>query len=322
MNLTGWIHNPRATEAWLNAEENRHPVFGLAAEPLLADEKTGTVVLLDYLLKVHPQWKRGRQGIGSCVGWGFALGADILMAMQSALQRRKWMGEAATEAVYGGARVEARGVKSGGWSDGANGSYAAKWLQNFGVLIRTDYSVETGNPEHDLTTYDAKREKNWGNYGCGGKDDKGLLDGIARNHSVKTTSLVTSFEEASAAIRNGYPVPVCSDRGFETKQNNKGQFLRDKDGFCSPRGSWSHCMNFCGTRDDSRPGLLCCNSWGASNAGPRYPETMPDAISDCTFWVDAEVATSMLSRWKDSFALSQFDGFKLQSLPDLGFTFK
>jgi hypothetical protein len=48
---------------------------------------------------------------------------------------------------------------------------------------------------------------------------------------------------------------------------------------------------------------------------------MPDAIAACSFWVDASVCNSMLGRWKDSFALSQFVGFKKQRLPDLGFSF-
>ena len=59
--LTGWIPNPRGVEAWLNDPDNKHPVFGLAAEKLFAEPKTGTVILLDYLLKVDPGWKRGRQ---------------------------------------------------------------------------------------------------------------------------------------------------------------------------------------------------------------------------------------------------------------------
>jgi len=319
--LTGWIENRRAVEAWLNDPDNKHPVFGLVAEPLFAEPKTGTVILLDYVLNVDPTWHRIRQGIGDCVSHGYELSVTILMAMQTALQRRRWHGQAATEPIYGGARVESRGVKSGGWSDGANGSYAAKWLKQWGVLCRQDYSGQTGNAEHNLLVYDAKKAKAWGNYGCGGRDDKDTLDGLARQHPVKTTSLVTTFEEADIAIRNGYPVPVCSSVGFVAKQNNKGQYLRDTEGFIRPRGSWGHCMCFCGSRDGKRPGLLCANSWGAKNAGPRFPETMPDAISDCTFWVDADVCNGMLGRWKDSFALSQFDGFKVQSLPDLGFSF-
>lgn len=320
--LTGWNPNPRGTEAWLNDPANVHPVFGLAAAPLIAaDESTDTVILMDYVLKVFPGWRRINQGIGDCVSHGFELGATILMAIQSIKQRRKWMGVAASEPIYGGSRVEARGVKSGGWSDGSYGAAAAKWLQQWGVLVRSDYSAETGNGEHNLTAYDARKAKQWGNYGCGGRSDKDTLDTVARLHPVKTTSLVTTFEEAGAAIHNGYPVPVCSNVGFASRQNNKGQYLRDDQGFIRPRGSWSHCMCFAGVRHGTRPGLLCVNSWGSRNAGPRYPAMLHEAIAECSFWVDADVCNSMLGRWKDSFALSQFVGFKKQTLPDLGFSF-
>ena len=311
--LTGWKPNPRGTEAWLNDAANKHPVFGLSGHQLVADDpQKTTVVLLDYVIKVDPGWTRINQGIGDCVSHGFELGASILMAIQTIKQRRKWGGVAASEAIYGGSRVEARGVKSGGYSDGSYGGAAAKWVQEWGVVLRADYSSETGDSEHDLRDYDSAKAKSWGNYGCGGKADKDALDNVARQHPVKTTSLVTTFEEAAAAISNGYPVPVCSNQGFAK--------TRDADGFCRASGSWAHCMNFCGVRYGSKPGLLCANSWGRSNSGPKFPATMPDAIAQCTFWVHPETVNSMLGKWKDSFALSQFEGFKKQSLPDLGFT--
>lgn len=315
MNLYGWKHNPRGTEAWLNAAENNHPLFGLAGHKLIEDDdQKDTVVLTDYLIHVEPDYVRGVQGIGDCVSWGFGIASSILMAIQRVKQRRKWQGRAATEAIYGGSRVEARGQKTGGWSDGSYGAAAAKWLQEWGVVTRQDYSQETGNPEHDLREYNAKKAKQWGNYGCGGQSDQGSLDGVARQHPVNTASLVTTFEEAGASIKNLYPVPVCSNTGFERK-------TRDKDGFLRPAGSWAHCMCFAGVRWGARPGLLCVNSHYPYVKGPKYPSTMPVAIAGCSWWVDADICNQMLGRWKDSFALSQFKGFKKQKLDDLGFTF-
>ena len=219
-------------------------------------------------------------------------------------QAEQWKGEAATESIYGGARVEASGVRRGGWGDGSYGGAAAKWVRKWGVLLRADYSKKTGNDEHDLRRYSSKKAKDWGNYGCGGQRDDtgdGPLDKIAREHPVKTTSLVVNFEEAAAAISNGYPVPVCSGQGFSSS--------RDNDGFCRARGSWSHCMLFWGVRFGRRPGLLCANSWGHSVDGTRWPKKMPDSVAACSWWVDADVATRML-RGQDSFAMSGFEGFK------------
>lgn len=308
----GWSPNPKGVEDWLNDPANKHPVFGLAAQPLLADVEKKTMILPEYLLKVQPSWTRISQGIGDCVSHGYEFACTLLMAIQAVLQKRQFPAVVASEAIYGGSRVEARNQKFGGWSDGSYGAAAAKWVQQWGVVVRQDYSSTTGNPEHDLRVYSAQKAKSWGAYGCGGRADAGKLDEVARLHPVQTTSLVTTFEEAAAAIRNGYPVPVCSNQGFTR--------TRDKDGFCRPSGSWAHCMCFCGVRWD-RPGLLCVNSWGKSNSGVYYPKDLPEAIAVCSFWVDAKVCDSMLGRWKDSFALSQFVGFKRQRLPRLGFSF-
>ena len=74
-----------------------------------------------------------------------------------------------------------------------------------------------------------------------------------------------SFAEAAAAIRNGYPVAVCSGQGFT--------MTRDRDGFCLPRGSWGHCMCFIGVAVGRRPGLCCLQSWG-----PNTPDGPIEAL--------------------------------------------
>ena len=68
-------------------------------------------------------------------------------------------------------------------------------------------------------------------------------------------------------------------------------------------------MAFVGMDDEfKRPGLLCVNSWPVNwISGPKRHE-QPDG----SFWVDAEVADSML-RQNDSFALSGFEGYPSQT---------
>lgn len=305
----GWTPNPPGVEAWINHPANPHPLFGLAA-PQLLDDTPRETLLYEPLLKLHPAWKRGAQGIGDCVSWGYELGCSMLMAVEIVMhgQAESWQGEVATEPIYGGSRVEARGGRLGGWSDGSYGAAAARWVQEWGVLLRHDHSTITGNPEHDLRQYDKQRAKQWGHYGCGGsRDDRGRgpLDELARKHPVQTTSLVSTFEEAAAAIQNGYPVPVCSGQGFSS--------TRDAAGFCRPQGSWAHCMLLAGVRYGSRPGLLCFNSWGRSVSGPFYPSSAPVAVTHCSWWIDAAVCDRML-RQRDSFALSNFLGFPPQNL--------
>lgn len=247
------------------------------------------------------KWIVGAQGIGDCVSWGWAHGCDVHLAVMWKLGDTGEWRAAATESIYGGSRVESRcgdDTKcSGGWGDGSYGGAAAKWVRDWGVCFRQPY------PDFalDLTTYSSSRAKSWGNYGSGGQGDKGKFDTEAKKHPVRNVALVRNFQEAAAAISSGYPIPVCSGRGFSSR--------RDKDGFCAPSGSWAHCMCFTSVRFD-RPGLLCQNSWGPNwVGGPKWPDDQPEG----SFWVDADVATAML-RGGDSFAVSGYEGFPYRNL--------
>lgn len=236
-------------------------------------------------------WDVGTQGIGDCVSWGWAHAGSIHTAVLWENGEIVDWQEVATEPIYGGSRVEAHGGRFGGWGDGSNGASAALWLRDYGLLFRQPYATA------DLSVYSAKRAKEWGAYGCGGQNDNGVLDGEAKRFPVKHIAMVRTFEEAAAAIANGYPVAVCSGQGFYEQ--------RDKDGFARPSGSWSHCMCFIGVRYD-REGLLCLNSWGPRwISGPKWPDDQPNG----SFWVDARTATAML-RGGDSFAFAGAEGFK------------
>jgi hypothetical protein len=173
------------------------------------------------------------------------------------------------------------------------GAWAAKFVKEYGTLARGKYG------KYDLTTYSGKTAKAWGMPRAGVPDE---LEPTLREHSVQTVSLVSTYEEARDAIANGYPVPVCSNQGFAQ--------TRDEKGFAAPKGQWAHCMCFIAVDDaDGRPGLCCMNSWGSSwITGPKRHD-QPDG----SFWVDAATAGKML-RGQDSFALSGYMGFPVQSL--------
>lgn len=306
----GYQPNREATERFLR--ELPRPTIRDAGPGLFQNriQEEKETFLYRYLYKAHSEkygseWRVGAQGIGDCVSWGFAHGADIHLAVMWAHGESADWKPAATESIYGGSRVEARGVATGGWQDGSYGAAAAKWLRDYGLVFRQKYD-EFGV---DLTTYSARRAKDWGYWGNGGQGDNGRLDEEAKKHPVRSVALVTTFEEAAAAIASGYPVPVCSQVGFD----GAGGFLptpRDADGFAKPRGKWWHCMCFVGVRYGDRPGLLCLNSWGPkSAAGPKYPDDMPDG----SFWVDKQTVNRMLSQ-RDSFAVSGHDGFPFRKL--------
>ena len=118
------------------------------------------------------------------------------------------------------------------------------------------------------------------------------LETLAKEHPVREVAHVRSWKECRAAIRNGYPVVVCSDQGFAME--------RDEDGFCNPRGTWYHAMAVIGVRGGARPGGFLLNSWGPdAHRGPRFPADAPA----CGFWVDSDVLDRML-RQGDSWAFS------------------
>lgn len=268
--------------------------------PLSAKEP---VLLYRALYKVSPGWKVGSQGIGDCVSWGNKHAVDIALAVDKVAGKTAEWFPAATEALYGGARVEGAGRAegTGGYDDGSYGAAAASWLikdkGRGGVVYRQNFP-EFG---YDLTTYSAQRAKQWGNWGCGGQGDKGRLDKVARVHPVGQAALCRNFAEAAAALSNGYPVAVCSGQGFSS--------TRDDKGFAKAQGSWAHCMCFIGVRFDP-PGLLCLNSWGTKwISGPKYPSDQPDG----SFWVTEPVSNKMLAG-NDSFALSNVKGFPKRRL--------
>jgi hypothetical protein len=274
-----------------------------------ASEKRDTFLWLP-LRTLKPAWRRGAQAIGSCVAWGAELCATFTMAIQDALGESQFIDEAATEAIYGG-RAE---MGQGSWSDGWWGSGAAEWLTTAGgVLLRIDYSQQTGNPETDLRVYSGDKEKNWGYYGCGGRKDgrSGPFDKIAKQHPIRSATAVKTVDELEAAMLNGYPVSVASNVGY-------GSMVRDADGIVRRSGSWSHQMMFGGVQFHAKRGRLfrLFQSWGDSASGPD-PGIDDDAISACSWWVTEGDAQVQLDA-EDSFAFSHADGWPARKLPDWG----
>jgi hypothetical protein len=285
----GWIKAPHEVEAVLRTLPQ--PYFSDAGSELLK-RGNGDVFLWEAArlligghLPAHDQ-----DGVGCCVGEGFASAVEYLQCVEIALGgESEEYAAIASEAVYALSRVEIGGARISG--DGSVGAWAVRAVREFGVLPRKSLGA------YDLSQFDPARALDWGRRGL--PDD---LEPEARRHPVRTVSLVRTFAEAQAALGHGYPVAVCSDRGFALR--------RDQAGFCSPRGVWNHCMCFIGATSGPRAGLCCLQSWGPST--PSGPIGLGDHPA-CAFWIDAEVADRMLSQG-DSWALSAFDGFPARNL--------
>jgi hypothetical protein len=287
----GRIYDWKATEAFLAASKT--PCFASSGSPLQDSGAGKTVLLYDSLVKVCGSFPVSNQTIGDCVSHGWGISVDVLSAIDVGQGRSAWMGGTATEAVYALSRVEVGNGRLGG-GDGSIGAWAAEAVQKWGTLRRAKY------PTVDLSVYSGQRAKSWGMPRAGLPND---LEPLAREHPVQAVSLVTSYEQARDAIANGYPVAVCSNQGFTES--------RDQEGFARASGSWAHCMAFLAVDDTpKRPGLLCQNSWGPNWINGPIRLNQPPG----SFWVDAQTANRMLSRDPDSFALSGFVGFPVQSL--------
>lgn len=295
----GYVPDPAGSQAFVATLP--HPTLATAAPGFAADEQR-EVLLYPALLACLPGWKRGSQGnVGSCVGWGSSLGVDLVAACDIVYRHESeaWRGRTIEASLYGFSRVEARGQKMNTGGDGSTGFHAAKAIRDFGCL---HYGVDYGGTV--ITEADkASRDREWGRNGV-----PDALERFAYLRRCSETTLATSFKEAAAAIQNGYPVVVCSGQGFS--------MARDEEGFCKAGGTWWHCMCLGGVRWGKRPGLLCFNSWGESNTvGKHYPETMPQSVRNCSFWIDADVCDRMLAG-EDSYVYAGYHGYEPTRLPD------
>jgi len=291
--LMGYVPDRRGTDSFLRTLTR--PTLAQAGPDLVLDE-TRDVFLGQYLLRVAPDWKRGRQLIGSCVGWGWSLSVDMLAACDILLRgdTESYGGRVLEASVYAFSRVEVRGGRNLG-GDGSYGGAAAKAVTQYGTLhYGIDYAGQT------FSDNSGTRETEWGRDGV-----PNALEPFAAKHKVESVALVRNFEEAARAIQNGYPVAVCSGRGFS---------MTLRDGYLSPMGSWAHCMMFAGVRWTPKPALLCVNSWGDCYSGTVDPN-LPPQFQRSSGWVEASTCTAMLSG-EDSFALSGYSGFPPRVLPD------
>jgi len=295
----GYLPDPAGSEAFVSTLP--HPTLASAAPGFTTDEKR-EVMLYPALLQCLPGWRRGSQGsVGSCVGWAASLATDFVAACDVIHRQEPEVVRARTieASLYGFSRVESRGQRSNNGGDGSTGFHAAKAIRDYGCL---HYGVDYGGI---LIREENKqqRDRDWGRTGV-----PDVLEPYAKLRRCSETTLAVNFEQAAAAIQNGFCCMVCSGQGFS--------MARDEDGFCRPGGVWWHAMVFAGVRWGKRPGLLCFNSWGDSNTvGKHYPETMPQAVRNCSFWVDAATCTKMLSG-RDSYIYAGYSGFQPTQLPD------
>lgn len=293
----GWIDDPVARQSFIESQEK---AFLNQQNQAINGSGKGKVVLLHKLFEgvtggpLVPHF----QEIGDCVGHGFGLGIDVLTAVRIAMfgKLERWVTKVATEIIYAGSRIEAGGrTRKRRNIDGTTGVRAAKFVRNWGVLLRKAYL----NGAYDYTNYSGSLSRKLGKSGV-----PDALEPLCREHPVKTCAIVQSWEECRDSVANGHPVVMCSNTGFKT--------TRDRDGFLRrTRRPWFHAMLIHGI-DDSyrRPGGLVQNSWGADWVDGPTRHAQPAG----SFWVDAHTIDRAMKQG-DSIALSGYVGYPRVEIP-------
>ena len=188
---------------------------------------------------------------------------------------------------YGCSRVFIGGGQIGG--DGGSGTWIQAAIKKYGALATDDPNVPP---------YSGRVAREWGGHRGPPKE----FVSLGQQHLVKTTAQITNADDAANALLNGYPIAICSDRGYN--------MMAGSDGFHAPKGSWSHCMSLIGFDDsDSSKGLyfIILNSWGDVHGQLKDFSTNAD-LPVGILRVKGEYVDKMLAQ-EDSFAFSQFDGF-------------
>lgn len=230
------------------------------------------------------------QQIGDCTSFGNAHANDLLQCIEISTGERAVYHETDTEALYGMGREI---IGDLGRQDGCYGAAMVKAMTQWGLASRDMVGKIEGG---DAGAYSGRRAKDWGWHGT----PKAIKDAAAA-YKLGSGAQVATWDELVAAIRNGYPVPICTARGFS--------MARDAQGFCRMQGRWGHCMFVAGVRFD-RPGACIVQSWGADT--PSGPLGLDQPTF--SFWADRSAIESILAEG-DSWALSGSPAFEERPLP-------
>jgi hypothetical protein len=266
--------------------------FSAIAPNLMADSQgTSDPILLykafkDVLKGSYPQYKA--QEIGDCTSHSTGHGSDLLQCIEIVLGgEASEYREVSTEAIYAVGRECANMLRSFS-GDGCYGAAIVKGMQEIGLVTREMLG--------DDGAYSGRRAKQWGRTGM----PKSVRE-MASKYKLGGAALVKTWDELVAALKNGYPVAVCSNYGFT--------MTRDSQGFCDPRGTWNHSMLLTAVRFD-REGANCWQSWG-----PKTPSGPIDLDQpEFSFWIDRRPIERMLGQG-DSFTLSKAPNFVERKLP-------
>lgn len=273
-------------------ETSKHPLFGNSSTKIKGSGKGKLSLPFLSYFKFDKGAFSERQTDSDCVSHSTRNVCDVSRSVEIDIlnEKESWIARGATEIIYLN-----RGHSGAGMSCARAVDFVTR---TGGILVRKNYPGAV-----DLTKYDSRIGAN--------RDGRGSSDKVlklAQKHQMQTASLIRSVDEAIDSIANGYAVTICSSYGFTNK--------RDSNGFCKRQGTWMHALSLVGIDDFGKnKGAVIANSWGdwCSGGHPSWGK-LPVGC----FMITYEDLAGMLAH-NGAYAISNFNGFPPQKLPDYGF---
>jgi hypothetical protein len=281
--------NPTEAEVLRYQSQQEYKVFGdtPAAETKTIPENVSLWDLWKKVAKSEPfLWNQG--SYGTCVSQAGAAAVMYLSASEVMAGEAEEVKSLSTEVVYGFSRVEIANNRIPCRSDGSNGIWCVEGLKKFGICERKNYG------SYDLSKYSGETSRT---FGCTGVPQN--IEDECAKHKIGFYSQVKTVEDLGLALANGYPVIVCSNRGFSRNL--------DERGVAAPYSVWQHAMLLCSKQGDL---YGCQNSWGDYFRCANKPDYLPNL--GC-FMIDKKTVAGMLAQG-DSWAISNFNGFKKRNI--------
>lgn len=254
--------------------------------PVVQDNSRSTVLLWKAAQRVTGgHLPHLIQEIGDCVSFGAANAVRYLLAVQ--IDRDPGSGgfhDPFPPYIYGISRVQIGGGRVGN-SDGSIGAWAAKGVQEYGIVATDDPGV----PQ-----YSGSVARQWGRQGPPRE-----LIAIGKQRLVRTVANVKTAAEVRDAICNGYPVTIASDFGSKRMIPQDGRIVAKRDGT-----RWMHQMCVIGyDGSGQQPYFYVINSWEPSMHPAPLNGEPPGG-----FWIEESTMNYIVAQG-DSWAFSNFDGF-------------
>jgi hypothetical protein len=292
--LMGWagVEHPHLIEEAFNILPDECKEFVIKGE---MGSRPVRVMLWEVARKVLggdiPQFP---QEIGDCVSFGSSHACEFSLIFDIANGLLSDFKKLFPPYIYGISRVQIGGSRI--WGDGSVGAWAAKGVQDYGV-------VPLDGP--GVPQYSGSVAKSWGRSG----PPQNIIQ-LGKQKLIKKVANIRTWDQSKDALANGWCLILCSNIGYDMKARS--------DGFMYNSTSWGHCLALIGY--DEGDGNIkehgcILNNWylGAHGiikdfrTGEQWPDNTIRAHPN-----DIEKALSQ----GDCFVMSGLEGFNVRTIDE------